>query len=154
MARGQKAPERKVIALVCLLFLLACFLPCIDCGAGVASSDPGFPDFTAGCHLGLELLLFGWGGGNNGVPWSANVFLALGLVCLWVGQPGTAGVLGVIAAGLGLTTWLLNSFSRPHDYQVMVGYYFWQASQLVFAAGGLWASRRGVQEPGVVGQEG
>jgi hypothetical protein len=78
-----KTVERTVIGLVCLLFLLACFLPCIDCGLEFPSSDPGFPDFTAGWHFGLLILLFGWSGGNHGVPWSANVFLALGLLCLW-----------------------------------------------------------------------
>ena|SRR5947209_10093590 len=140
MAKLQKALERKVIGVVCLLFLLACFLPCIDCGPEVPSSDPGFPDFTAGCHFGLAILLLGWDGGNNGVPWSANVFLALGLLCLWVRQSRAAGVLGVMASGLGLTTWLLNSFPRAHNYHVLFGYYFWQASQLVLAAGGLWAS--------------
>src|SRR5262245_15424348 len=118
MANGLERHQRLVIGLVGLLFLLACFLPCIDCGPEVPSSDPGFPDFTAGPHFGLEILLFGWSGGNNGVPWSANVFLALGLLCLWNRQPATAGALGILASALGLTTWLMNSFSRPHDIQV------------------------------------
>jgi hypothetical protein len=141
MAKFQQPMEGKVIGWVCLLFLLACFLPCIDRGPETRSSDPGFLDLTAGWHFGLAILLFGWGGENNGVPWSANVFLALGLLCLSARLPRTAGVLGIIASGLGLTTWLLNLFSREHDYHVMVGYYFWQGSHLVLAAGGLWASR-------------
>jgi hypothetical protein len=154
MAKGQKAPERRVIGWVCLVFLLACLLPCIDCGPEVPSSDPGWPDFTAGWHFGLAILLLGWEGGNHGVPWSANVFLALGLLCLWLRQPRAAGVLGLIASALGLSTWALNWFSRPHNYHMMVGYYFWQASQLVLAAGALWVSRRPLQEPQVVGQAG
>jgi hypothetical protein len=153
MANGQMVPEHKVIGLVCLLFLLACWLPCIDCGPEVPSSDPGFPDFTAGWHFGWVILLVGWNGGNHGVPWSANVFLALGLLCLWLRQPRAAALLGTVASVLGLTTWALNSFSRPHDYHMLVGYYFWQASLLVSAAGALWASRRSVQEAKVVGQE-
>jgi hypothetical protein len=143
MANGRTTPERKVIGLVCLLFLIACFLPCIDCGPEVPSSDPGFPDFTAGRHFGLTILLFGWQGANNGVPWSANVFLALGLIVLWIRQPRVAVAFGLTASVLGLSTWLLNSFSRPHDYQVKVGYYFWQASQLTLTVGALWLSRNG-----------
>jgi hypothetical protein len=154
MAKGLQAAERKVIGWVCLLFLLACFLPCIDRGPATPSGDPGFPDFTAGWHFGLAILLLGWGGENNGVPWSANVFLVLGLLCLWARRPRTAAVLGVIASGLGLTTWSLNLFSREHDYHVLVGYYFWQGSLLVLAVGGMWASRRGAQGPKVVGQQG
>jgi hypothetical protein len=147
MASRVIAPERKVIGRVCLLFLLACFLPCIDCGQEVSSSDPGWPDLTAGWHFGLIILLFGWSGGNNGVPWSANVFLALGLACLGLRRHRTAAVLGMIASTLGLTTWAMNSFSRPHDIHPMVGYYFWQASQLVLAVGALWAGRVTLREP-------
>jgi hypothetical protein len=147
MASGLKAPESKVICLVCLLFLVACFLPCIDCGPGVTSSDPGWPDSLAGCHIGLEILLFGWGGGNNGVPWSANVFLALGLYCLWIRRRRAAAAFGIIATCLGLSTWLLNSFSRPYTIHVMLGYYFWQASQLALSIGALWASRKATKPP-------
>jgi hypothetical protein len=155
MARGPNAPRRKVIGLVCLLFLSACLLPCIDCGPGrVPSSDGDFPDFTEGSHLGLAVLLLGWGGANHGVPWSANVFLGLGLLCLGLRQPRAAAVLGLIASCLGLTTWAMNWFTRPHDYRVMVGYYFWQASLLALAAGALWVSRRSVQGPKAIGQEG
>jgi hypothetical protein len=56
-------------------------------------------------------------------------------------------VLGIVASGLGLTTWSLNWFSRPHDYHVMVGYYCWQASQLVLAVGALWAAQAALREP-------
>jgi hypothetical protein len=154
MAKGQQARERRAIVCVRLLFLSACFLPCIDCGQEAPSCDPGFPDFTTGWHLGLMILLLGWQGGNHSVPWSANVFLALGLLCLWVQRSRAAVVLGVIASALGLTTWLLNSFSRPHDYHVLVGYYFWQASLFVLAGGALWASRRPLEEPQIIEQDG
>lgn len=124
-----------------VLFILACFLPCIDGGPEVVSSDPGFPDFESGWHFGLEILLFGWGGGNNGVPWAANVFLAFGLVCLWSRWLRLAAVQGFIASLLGLTTW----WARRYD-TMMVGYYFWQASQLVLAGGALWAARSSMQQ--------
>jgi hypothetical protein len=144
MANRVLAPERQVIVWVCLLFVLACFLPCIDCGEEVPSSDPGFPDFTAGLHFGLVILLLGWSGDNNGVPWSANVFLALGLASLGFRRYRTAAVLGIIASTLGLTTLALNRFSRSHDIEPLVGYYFWQGCQLVLAVGALWA-RQAVQ---------
>jgi hypothetical protein len=51
MANGVKTPERKVIGWVCLLFLLACFLPCIDCGREVPSSDPGCLTLPRGATL-------------------------------------------------------------------------------------------------------
>jgi hypothetical protein len=149
MAKGQLSSEAKVICCACLLFISACFLPCIDRGPWTPSSDPPAFDFTAGWHFGLEILLLGWGGENNGVPWSANVFFALGLWCLWARLPRTASALGIVATGLGLTTWSLNWFARESDYHVMIGYYFWQGSLLVLAAGGLWASQREGQEPQV-----
>jgi hypothetical protein len=145
MASAVTTPERTVISWACLLFLLACFLPCIDCGPEMPSSDPGWADFTAGSHFGL--MLFGWSGGNHGVPWSANVFVALGLLCLQLRRYRAAGVLGIVASSLGLTTWSLNWFSRPHDYHVMVGYYCWEASQLMLAVGALWAGGVVLREP-------
>jgi hypothetical protein len=121
------------------LFGLACILPCIDGGPPIDSSgDVAGSDLFGerGRHLGLELLLLGWAGGNNGVPWSANVFLALGLGCLVLRRHRAATVLGVIASILGLTTW----WARRYD-TMMVGYYFWQASHFVLAGGALCAIR-------------
>ncbi len=138
----MRAPERIVIGLVGILFVWACLLPCVDCGPEVLTSDPGGPDLEAGRHFGLTILLLGWGGGNHGVPWSANVFLALGLLCLAFRRHRAAGVRGIVASCLGLTTWALNGFSRPCGYDPMVGYYFWQASLLVLAVGAFWAARR------------
>jgi hypothetical protein len=125
-------PKRKVIGLTCLLFLLACLLPCIDCGPEVPSSDPGWPDFESGWHFGLTILLLGSDGGNNGVPWSANVFLALGLICLVYPKPRAAAVCGVIASVLGLTTWWVR-----RDDVLLVGFYAWQASLFALAGGAI-----------------
>lgn len=112
------------------LFVLACLLPCIACEPHCC----GVLDFEGGSHLGLSILLLGWGGGNNGVPWSGNVFLVLGLACLWFRWFRTAAVMGGIAAVLGLTTWWVRRFDT-----MMVGYYVWQASQLVLVGGAVWA---------------
>jgi hypothetical protein len=141
MADRFQSRRRKVVGMTCLLFLVACFLPCVDTGTRGPTGDPSFPDPSEGRPFGLVILLFGWGGGNHGVPWSANVFLALGLACLARDRARTAAALGAVASILGLTTWLLNSFSRPHNIDPLGGYYFWQASQFVLAGGALWASR-------------
>jgi hypothetical protein len=128
---------------VVALFLLACVLPCVDCGpAVVCSMDLDFGYFDRGCHYGLEILLLGWTGGNNGVPWSANVFLWLGLVGLWVRWLRAAVSLGAIASVLGLTTWWVRRYDT-----LVVGYYVWQASQLVLVGGTIWAIRRSVSQP-------
>jgi len=118
---------RAVVA-VGLLYGLACLLPAIRCRAGAAPAD-GW-DFEWGRHPGLALLLWGWGGGNNGAPWSANVALALGAWCLLAGRRRAALLGGVLAAVLGLTTWWV----RRSD-TLLVGYYLWQASHLALAAG-------------------
>jgi hypothetical protein len=99
--------------------------------------DLDFHYFDRGSHYGLEILLLGWGGGNNGVPWSANVFLAFGLVCLWGQWLRAAVVFGAIASVLGLTTWWVCRYDT-----LMVGYYVWQASQLVLVGGTIGAIRR------------
>jgi len=110
MANGLKAPQRKVIGLACLLFLLA-----VSCRASTVASratgDPSFPDPTEGRHFGLMILLFGGVGVTTACRGRPMCFLR------WVGLPDD----GAIAHGrsvrhsclaLGLTTWLLNSFSR------------------------------------------
>jgi hypothetical protein len=127
--RGR--PAARVGRVVVGLYLAACFLPCIDCGPVVDGWGDG------GTHNGLVLLLLGGSGGNNGVPWSANVFLALGLLCLWSGGPRAAAALGVLASLLGLTTWWVR-----RDNTFLVGYYAWQASQLVLAGGSMWVARK------------
>lgn len=125
---------------VCFLYLLACFLPCVDCGPGFEGSDPGFPDIEAGWHFGLLILLFGWDRSNIW-PWSANVFLALGLVCLWRNRLRSAFWLGILASGLGLTAWWVRRYDT-----LMTGYYLWQASLLALAIGAAFAIRRSARK--------
>ncbi len=127
--------KRKRLRFVCgivVLFLLACCLPCIDGGPAVQSWD-----FEAGWHYGWVILLVGWEGGNNGVPWSANVFLAGGLLCLWRRWFRAALCLGIVASVLGLTTWWVRRYDR-----LMIGYYVWQMSLLSLALGAALAYRK------------
>jgi hypothetical protein len=142
MANSYYTREGHVIWWSCILFVLACCLPCIDCGPDIQRGEgPAFPDFGKGWNYGWMILLAGYEGGNHGVPWSANVFLAIGLFCLWQRRHRLAGTLGAIATVLGLSTWFLNYFSRPYHYDVMVGYYFWQASHVVLFVGAFRAGR-------------
>jgi hypothetical protein len=133
LPRTEPASVFVVAMAVLALFGVACFLPCIDGGPHRPPSDLDF-HLDSGWHFGLEILLFGWSGSNNGLPWSANVVLLLGLGCLVVRLRRAAAVLGFIATVLGLTTWWV----RPHE-TMMVGYYVWQASHMVLAGGALWA---------------
>ena len=113
------------------LYLAACFTPAIYVDDGIPTSDLDFKD---GSPIGLIILLFGWTGGNNGIPWSSNVFLGLGLVALLARRPRAAFVLGTIASALGLTTlWVWGSG------RLLLGYYLWQISLVLLAAGG-WAT--------------
>jgi hypothetical protein len=109
-----------------ILYAWACLTPAISDG-GPASSDL---DFMSGPHCGLEILLFGWGGGNNGVPWSANVVLGLGLLALAGRRFRLACALGVVASALGLTTWWVWGYRS-----LRIGYFFWQASLVALAVG-------------------
>jgi hypothetical protein len=118
---------------IVLLYLLACCLPCVDGGPAVAESW----DFEAGWNYGWVILLVGWEGGNNGVPWSANVFLAGGLLCLWKRRFRTALCLGIVASALGLTTWWVRRYDR-----LMIGYYVWQTSLLSLALDAALAYRK------------
>src|SRR5438105_3130863 len=134
MAMRSKCPESGVSAVVWAtaltvtgFYLAACLTPAIYVDDGIPSSDLDFKD---GSPIGLVILLFGWCGGNNGVPWSANVFLVLGLYQLHVRRLRPAFVLGSIATVLGLTTWWVWGLGN-----LLVGYYLWQASLAVVPAG-------------------
>ncbi|HJT77613.1 MAG TPA: hypothetical protein VJ739_10475 [Gemmataceae bacterium] len=116
-AGGRRAPRlapRDVGLLVAGLYAAACLAP--------ISSE-------AGCALpGWAVLLRGWRLPFC-VPWSANLLLLAGLLCLARGWHRAASRLGVGAVLLGLTCWAL--MSRPS-----FGYYFWQASMVQLALGG------------------
>jgi hypothetical protein len=117
----------RVLFFVAALYGAACFTPAIYVDDGCATSDL---DFRIGSPWGLEILLLGWGGRNNGIPWAANVFLLFGLAMFRARWFRTAFVLGIIASLLGLTTWWVWGFRS-----LLVGYYLWQASLIVLAVG-------------------
>jgi hypothetical protein len=139
MSRGQDGRfARRVFWRACSLYLAACLLPCIDgtrhiddsgLAPGGRDDSPGFVDFEDGIHFGILILLLGATGGNNGVPWSANIFWALGLYCLRTRRMRLAAVSGAIASALGLTTYVVRSD------RIMVGYFFWQASLILVGVG-------------------
>ncbi len=129
----SRKTARRTALVVLVLFGMACLPPAIRVDDGRPSSDL---DFKIGTAFGWEILLFGWGGGNNGVPWSANVFLALGLPLLALKRFRAACVLGGIAAILGLTTWWVWGYQS-----VRVGYFLWQSSLLALAVGAGLAGR-------------
>lgn len=125
-----------VLSLTLGLFALACFLPAVDkqwVMDGGALQDTHNDEPVLG--PGWSDLAFGWLSGHP--AWLANPTLALGIVLLLCGQARHAAVVGVLSASLGLATWTL--FGRKDLY---VGYYAWQASQLVFAGGATWVCLR------------
>ena len=122
MARGRERARssrptdaRLVVLLVLVFYALACCLPVIVGGDG---------------HLpGWACLLLCWRPPLC-LPWSANLFLAAGLMCLGRGRCRLATWLGSVAALLGLTTWAFV------DRHVGAGYFLWQGSLVLLAVGG------------------
>jgi hypothetical protein len=144
MAPGEEKAYPGLVAgitvLLAVCYAAACMTPVVRLDDGIPTSDL---DFKNGSPIGLIVLLFGWTGGNNGIPWSANVFLALGLFCLWIGQYRRALALGIIANVLGLMTWWVLRY-----YPLLIGYYLWQSSLLILLAGSGWVCRRARRVPG------
>ena len=143
MAGGETPSRAKDIALITaltvfLLYVAACLTPAIDRGPRIVESlgDVAGADFDGRYSFGLEILLFGWCGGNNGVPWSANVFLTIGWWCLVARRFRAAAVSGSVALLLGLTTWWVYRYAT-----LVVGYYLWQGSILILLLGACWAYR-------------
>jgi hypothetical protein len=130
MDQNERQFVTKVGLVAILLYALACLLPCTDGTGHGQGSDPGFPGLDDGWNFGILVLLFGWGFGKNGVPWSANPVWALGLWCLWKRRLWFALVLGSVATVLGLTTPRVRS-----DDAMMVGYFVWQTSLLLIPIG-------------------
>jgi hypothetical protein len=87
-------------------YLLACFLPCVDCGYPESFGDLDFGVYERGRQYGLSIFLFWWVSDSKyGIPWTANVFLLFGMLSLWRQRVQGAMVSGTIASVLGLTTW-------------------------------------------------
>jgi hypothetical protein len=117
------------VVVTVLLYARSCGLPAIYIDDGIPGADL---DFKMGSPSGLEVLFVGWSG-LHVVPWSANLFLLAGAICLLAFRYEAAVRLGTLAVVLGLTSWF---FAWPFkDYRLLDGYYFWQASLVVLAGG-------------------
>jgi hypothetical protein len=132
-----------VVATVVLtagLFLLACGLPAVDThcftdGGALQDTpsepfvDPGWLDLALGWVLCWFFLC---------PAWLANPLLGIGVGLLIAGSRRWATGMGVVAAALGLSTFIWLEYADLYP-----GYYVWQASHLVFAAGGFCACLAG-----------
>lgn len=83
---------------------------------------------------GLDALMYGWVPLFT-IPWSANIFLAVGWILLLCNQNKLALGFGIAATLAGLTTW---AFFQT----LLVGYYLWQTSLLALPLSALLMSRR------------
>ncbi len=120
----------------CLL-VLACVLclyvsACCERAIKVDEGRHGCMSFRVGTLVGVGALLLGWMPPFC-IPWSANVLLLAGVIALLLERYKMAIILSWAAVLAGLTTpvfWLLGGFE-----ELLVGYYRWQASLLLFAVG-------------------
>jgi hypothetical protein len=140
MARFMTA----VVAAATALYVAGCCLPATDIGSldgGALSDYPSEHQPT----IGWAHLAFGWFDFPRSLPaWSANFVLVAGMIYALRGRRGLAAALGILATVLGLTT----LFSYKHDGRY-IGFYFWQGSQVVFAAGAIvgWVLVRRCEKP-------
>lgn len=125
-----------------LLFVPTAILYVAACAAPAIQVDEGGHACTAvrlGTLPGLATLLLGWLPPFT-LPWLANPLLLVGGVFLLLRKPGVAVILGGIAVGLGLTTWV---YAYAMAWKgVLPGYYLWQGSLVTFtlAAWVVWHS--------------
>jgi hypothetical protein len=128
-----RIPPWAVSALVLCLYILACCTP----AAMLPNFYRGGRPLIVERILGFGLLALGWLPSPMILPWLANAFLLVGLILLWRGRFKSALISGCLAAILGFTTWFFIDPGQDaaclHD--VMIGYFLWQASLLVFALG-------------------
>ena len=94
---------------------------------------------------GLVLLAVGWMPPFC-LPWCANLLLGIGVLSLARDRCTAASVLGMVAAVLGLTTWVV---AGKTDW--LLGYYLWQASPVMLALGAHVISFNGEQPSGAAG---
>jgi hypothetical protein len=126
-AEAAMLNRTRVMIPVALLFGIACAVP-------VAYFDEGRggPNIQLGSPRGYLALLFGWIGPFT-LAWSANVPFLIGGILLLCRRYRAAHYTGWIAAGLGLSTWILV-LRREIPY-LLPGYYLWQASLIGLAIG-------------------
>ena len=143
-------PRLVVSLLVGALFIAACEFPAVEIVCPPrdpqAARDFGdinpFPDLASGTHYGIVALMFGWGSPWV-LPWFANVLLFIAWILLLFKRNGKALGFGIAATVVGFTTvaYLFVQSGGHQLTQLLVGYYLWQASLIVFALGALIARR-------------
>ena len=140
-AGSHRRSDYLVIALTLGLFAAACCLPTVDEGRYSLTVLAEGPDVEgADVGLGLIDLLFGWLSCHP--AWLANPALLVALVLFLLGWRTGAAAAGGLSAAPGITAGV--SFWRDGLY---AGYYAWQASQLVLAAGAWRACLRERRRP-------
>ena len=82
--------------------------------------------------LGVETLLEGWHPPLI-IPWSANILLLIGWILLLCKKNTAALSFGGGAVLAGLRAWAFSGVWK----QLLLGYYLWQASLVMFALGAL-----------------
>ena len=129
------SPQIMVVVATLLLYLpaLACPAVYVDEGGHGCQSA-----VRLGTLPGIAALLLGWLPPMT-VPWAANPLLLVGGILLLCRQAKAATYVGLAAAGLGVTTWGCHWMLGWKGLEA--GYYLWQASLVVFAAGAgaVWA---------------
>jgi hypothetical protein len=145
-----RANRWKLILAVLLLYGIACILTAgcnsirlpgemyyllINPGLrpeGGFSSGPG--GISWGEIPGYSALMLGWLGWFC-VPWSANIILLIGLVCVACGKLTGAKRSGLIAVCLAITTWIIYFLPFPDQFVPLEGSYFWLGSMILLWLG-------------------
>ncbi len=119
----------KSVALVIVLFVVACCLPALEFSKGQGGKD---------VLWGGNVLAVGWSGIFAGVVgWYANPIWVAGLVLVLLGRPKLAAVAGLLALTIGCTTFTLFGKDLPADEggvnhmaltRTLAGCYVWMAS--------------------------
>ena len=119
-----------VSVVVWSLYLIACFCP-VYIELGWSPDGLGSPSRSV---VGWQLLLYGWLFLflylPFCIPWAANLLLLQGWIFYLRGRAHAAAVFGGLAAAVGLATFTML---RSEGQELLMGYYLWQTSLLVFA---------------------
>lgn len=125
------APPRILFAgllsvVVWWLYAAALYLPAVQVDEGGHACT----SLRLGTQRGIAALLIGWLG-EGFIPWLANPLLLVGWVLLLCGRYRAALGFGVAAAAAGATT--LGFWGAGTYKGLLDGYFYWQASLVVFA---------------------
>jgi len=97
----------------------------------VQNDRGGAANYHIGVAPGFLALALGWIPPST-VPWSANILVLIGWVLFWRRKLTVALWFGVAAALAGFTAPWLSDASMG---RLLIGYYLWQGSLIIFALG-------------------